>query len=195
MSSPTALPIRECFVGYADSITTIRRSAGGMCRSWACFTAIPATRAARSGSATYTDSPSGSISLNENGTVMIRPSNSGIATCVAASSGDSPSSLASHAARPLVRHNPCRIGTSRSASTPTSQASSSPPAPKVAGLVPPAASTVTTSASALRSSASRSGEAVRSDAVKIGSGRPPFASTAWQSTSTNAVFPAMWCAR
>ena len=61
--------------------------------------------------------------------------------------------------------------------------------------MPPAASTVTTRASALRSSASNSAEAVRSDAVKIGSGVAPCASIAWQSASTNAVFPAMWWAR
>ena len=59
--------------------------------------------------------PSSSISLNENGTVMIRPSNSGTATWVATSSGDSPSSLCCHCARELVRHRPCRIGTSSAA--------------------------------------------------------------------------------
>lgn len=36
------------------------------------------------------------ISLNENGTVMMRPSNSGTATWLATSSGDRPSSLAHH---------------------------------------------------------------------------------------------------
>ncbi len=52
VSSPTALPIRACLVGYALSISTIRLSAFGMCRSRAWRTAMPATRAARSGSGT-----------------------------------------------------------------------------------------------------------------------------------------------
>ena len=64
---------------------------------------------------------------------MIRPSNSGIATCAAASSGDSPSSLSAQARRLVVRHSACRIGTSSPASAPTSQASSSPPAARQRG--------------------------------------------------------------
>ena len=79
-------------------------------RSRACRTAIPATRAARSGSATYAGSPSSSISLKENGTVIRRPSNSGTAIWVAASSGETPSSFSSQAARGLVRQSAWRIG-------------------------------------------------------------------------------------
>jgi len=40
------------FGGFAEGISPIRRSAGGTCRSVAWRTAMPATRAARSGSAT-----------------------------------------------------------------------------------------------------------------------------------------------
>ena len=65
-----------------------------------------------------------------------------------------------------------------------SQASSSPPADAVAGFVPPAASTVTTSASASRSRSSRAGSAVRSEAQYSGIGRPPAASIASQRACT-----------
>src|SRR5712691_10980256 len=65
--------------------------------------------------------PSGPSSLNENGTVIRRPSNSGIATCIAASTGASAALEASHCARELVRHRPCSTGTSRLASTPAFQ--------------------------------------------------------------------------
>ncbi len=58
--------------------------------------------------------------------------------------GLSPSSLSRHWLRELVRHRPCRIGMSRAARCATFQLSSSPPADAVAGLSPPAASTVTT---------------------------------------------------
>ena len=79
--------------------------------------------------------------------MMIRPSNSGTATWVATSSGLIPSSEAAQEARSQVRQSPCRMGMSRAASARTSQASSSSPADAVAGLVPPAASTVVTRAS------------------------------------------------
>ena len=85
---------------------------------------MPATRAARSGSAAYTGMPSGPSSLKENGTEIRRPSNSGIATCIAASIGDSAASEASHTARELVRHMPWMTGTSSVASAPASQPSS-----------------------------------------------------------------------
>ena len=156
--------MRACLVGYADIISTIRLRALGMWRSRACRTAIPATRAARSGSGTYTVRPSASNSLKENGTVMSRPSNSGTATWVATSSGDSPSSLSAQVARLVVRQRPCRIGTSSAASSATSQASSSPPAEAPAGFVPPAASTVTTMASAAASVRRSAGSAWRSEA-------------------------------
>ena len=79
--------------------------------------------------------------------MMMRPSNSGTATCVATSSGDRPSSDSAQSLRLVVRHSPCRIGTSSPASLRTSQPSSSPPAEAFAGRVPPAASTVVMSAS------------------------------------------------
>lgn len=69
------------------------------------------------------------------------------------------------------------------------------PAPAVAGLVPPAARTVTTSASASRSVSSSAGSAVRSDEQNTGSARPPASSTASHRASTKSVFPAMWWAR
>lgn len=78
---------------------------------------------------------------------MIRPSNSGIAIWLAESSGVTPSSEASHSARELVRHRPWSTGMSSAAIRSTSQASSSPPALAEAGTEPPAASTVTISAS------------------------------------------------
>ena len=123
-----------------------------MCRSRACASAIPATRAARSGSATYSGTPSAPASLNENGTVISRPSNSGTATCIAASIGVSAADEAAHAARGEVRHSACSTGTSSAASAATSQASESPPALASPATVPPAASTVTISASAPASS-------------------------------------------
>src|SRR6476660_6142757 len=115
VSNPTALPMRACLVGYAENTSTTRFADAGIARSRACLTANPATRAQRSGSATYEIRPSSSISLNEKGTVMMRPSNSGTATWVATSSGDSPPSLSCHCARELVRHRPCRIGMSSAA--------------------------------------------------------------------------------
>ena len=171
-------------------MTAIRRCAVGICRNRPCRTAIPATRAQRSASGRYQGSPSSPISLKENGTVMIRPSNSGTATCVATSSGDIPSSLAAQLSRDEVRHKPCRIGTSRRASCSMFQLSSSPPADAVAGVAPPAARTVTTSASATASCASRSSGAVRSDAQKMGRARPPLSSMASHRAWMYAVFPA-----
>ena len=52
VSSPTAFPMRECLVGYAENTTPTRFSDAGTERSRACRTARPATRAQRSGSAT-----------------------------------------------------------------------------------------------------------------------------------------------
>ena len=45
MSSPTALPMRACLVGYADRTSAMRRSSGGVSRSRPVRTAMPATRA------------------------------------------------------------------------------------------------------------------------------------------------------
>ena len=120
---------------------------------------MPATRAARSGSVRYSGTPSGPISLNENGTVISRPSNSGTATCMAASIGLSAALEDCQAARDEVRHSACSTGTSRPASADTSQLSASPPALAPAATVPPAASTVTSTASAPASSAYTSGPA------------------------------------
>ena len=84
--------------------------------------------------------------------MISRPSNSGTATCIAASIGVSAADEAAHAARDEVRHSACSTGTSSAASAATSQASSSPPALASPATVPPAASTVTISASAPASS-------------------------------------------
>jgi hypothetical protein len=51
VSSPTALPMRACLVGKLDNITTTRRWAGGVWRSFAWRIASSATRSQRSGSA------------------------------------------------------------------------------------------------------------------------------------------------
>ena len=75
------------------------------------------------------------------------------------------------------------MGTSRAARALTSQASSSPPAEAVAGLVPPAASTVVINASQLPFYSSRSEGASRNEVVKIGWPMPPTASTASASAS------------
>ncbi len=116
--------------------------------------------------------------------MISRPSNSGTATWVATSSGERPSSLPAHVSRLVVRQSPCRIGTSSAASSATSQASSSPPADALAGFVPPAASTVTTMASAARSVCRSAGSACRSDAQNTGRAWPPASSTAVHSAST-----------
>ena len=127
--------------------------------------------------------------------MMIRPSNSGTATCVATSSGLMPSSEAAHDARSQVRQSPCKIGMSRAASARTSHASSSPPAAAVAGLVPPAASTVVIKASQVPRYSIRSEGASRNEVAKIGTPVPPAASTALASASMYATFPAAYWAR
>ena len=127
--------------------------------------------------------------------MMIRPSNSGTATWVATSSGLIPSSEEAQEARSQVRQSPCRMGMSKAASARTSQASSSSPAEAVAGLVPPAASTVVTRASRVPRKSIRSAGASRSEVAKMGTAAPPAASIASASASTYAVFPAVYWAR
>src|SRR5579875_270323 len=63
---------------------------------------------------------------------MSRPSNSGIATCVAASSGAKPLSEASQAAREEVAHTACRTGTSSASSTDASHSCQLSPTPSPA---------------------------------------------------------------
>lgn len=195
MSRPTALPTRECFVGYAVKTTASFLSGFGLCFNCACRTAIPATRAARSGSATYTGTSPSPCSLKENGTVISRPSNSGIATCIAASMGETAASDASQTARDDVRHSPWRTGTFRSASAPMSQASSSPPADASDARVPPAASTVATSASARPSSSYSPASALRSEPQYTGRALAPRSSIRSHRTSTKEVLPDSSCAR
>ena len=164
-------------------------------RAWR--TAIPASRAARSGSAAYLGIPSGPSSLNENGTVIRRPSNSGIATCIAASIGASAALDCSHCARELVRHSPCSTGTSNRARSPASQSLSPLTSP---AAEPPAASTVVMTAAAGLSRSARPASASsspvgRSDPQKTGNGIAPRCARAAQRVSTKAVFPASSCAR
>ena len=129
--------------------------------------------------------------------MISRPSNSGIATCIAASIGDNAAVDSSQAARDVVRHSPCSTGTSSSASAPASHASASPPALAVDATLPPAASTVVTSASApaSRSIGPAPGASPRSDPQYTGSALAPRASIASHSVSTNAVPPLSSCAR
>ena len=78
----------------------------------------------------------------------------------------------------------------------TSQASSSPPALAVLGLVPPAASTVTTRASRVPSASYRSSGAERSEVEKIGTPTAsPVASIASARACAKALFPLDSCAR
>jgi hypothetical protein len=107
--------------------------------------------------------------LNEKGTVISRPSNSGIATCMAASIGVSAADEAAHCSRELVRHSPCRTGTPRVASAPASQSPSAAPA----AFDPPAARTVVMTASAWPSRPISSGSGCRSEAQNTGKGLPP----------------------
>ncbi|MGX1408180.1 hypothetical protein RKD40_005793 [Streptomyces ambofaciens] len=124
-----------------------------------------------------------------------RPSNSGIATCIAASMGDRAASEASQAAREEVRQSPCSTGTFRSARAPMSHASSSPPAEACEACVPPAARTVATRASVRPSSSYSPGSAPRSEPQYTGSALAPRASIASHSVSTKAVLPLRWWAR
>ena len=78
----------------------------------------------------------------------------------------------------------------------TSQASSSPPADADAGVLPPAASTVTISASRVPSAAYRSSGAERSDPAKIGTPTAwSVASIASASACAKPEFPLASCAR
>ena len=121
-----------------------------------------------------------------------RPSNSGIATCIAASIGASAAFEASHCARELVRQRPCSTGTSRLASMPASQSLSLVAS---AAAEPPAASTVVITAWAGASRAASPASAERSEPQKMGSGVAPCSARAAQRVSTKAVFPDSSCAR
>jgi len=86
--------------------------------------------------------------LNENGTVITRPSNSGMATCMATSIGANPAALADHTPLGDVAAMACTTGTSSSAS---GLAQPSSPSSE------PAASTVVMTASHGRRNSSVSG--------------------------------------
>ena len=118
-----------------------------------------------------------------------------MATCIAASIGVSAASEPDHAGRDEVRHSPCTTGMSSPANVSTDQASSSPPAEASEARVPPAASTVTISASHRRSSAVRPSSTARSEAAYTGNGVPPDEETASHKVSTKPVLPDRACAR
>ena len=149
--------------------------------------ARPAARAGRSArrrarSAGARASPSSSGSLNENGTPMMRPSNSGIATCIAASSGVRPASDASQRCRDVVAHSAWMTGTSSASSA--SACHSSP------ACEPPLASTVVISASISPSSSSSAGRVAAQRVAPHGRRLAAGAlDRAAHSASTNAVFP------
>ena len=146
MSRPTALPSRLRLVGYADSTRATRRSPTGIDRSRASATANPATLATRSGTVRYAlteaprRSPSSTSSLKEKGTEMMRPSNSGMATDMATSTGDRPIGASTHERASVVAQIAWTTGTSSDASVPGSQHSRD-------SAIDPAAKTVVTTAS------------------------------------------------
>ena len=86
------------------------------------------------------------------------------------------------------------IGMSSADIRATSHASSSPPALALDGTLPPAASTVTISASSVPNASYRSSGAERSDPAKMGTPTAwPVASTASASAWAKAVLPlASW---
>ena len=86
---------------------------------------------------------------------MMRPSNSGIATCIAASSGFRPASESSQRARLVVAQSAWMTGTPSASSA--SACHSSP------ACEPPLASTVVISASISPSSSSSAGASPRSE--------------------------------
>ena len=96
VSRPTALPTRACLVGKEESTIAVRCSRA-VERPQPRVADREAARAGRSArgrarSAAPRTARSSIGSLKETGTPMMRPSNSGIATCIAASSGVRPES-------------------------------------------------------------------------------------------------------
>ena len=131
----------------------------------------------------------------------MRPSNSGIATCMAASSGVSPAGDVAHAARLLVAHTAWITGTSSAASASARQVLQSawPSTAASAAVDPPEASTVVTSASMRpcksSSAATRPSASGRSEYAHTHSAFAPATSSASASASTKAVFPVTRCER
>jgi hypothetical protein len=130
-----------------------------------------------------------------------------MATCIAASIGESAAFEFCHVAYEVVVAMPWITGMPSSRSAPTSQASSSPPALASAAMAPPPASTVAIRESQPRRRPSRSplvsepepepgaDRSERSEEQKMGRAFAPERSTASQSSSTNPVFPDSSCAR
>ncbi len=135
-------------------------------------------------------------SLKDSGTVTIRPSNSGMATFMAVSSGFRPRLDSAHAPRAMPLATAWITGTpSRSSAVTFPPGSVTPPA----FTSPSANDSVLTSASTRPSiGASASGKpsscALRLD-VNTASAFTPAASSASSSASTKAVLPLSRCAR
>ena len=123
-SSPTALPICDALLLELVNMKATRFSALGTRLRRAARHAMPAMRATRSGSGSYSTASPGMPAvraLNDSGTVMMRPSNSGSTTFIAASSGLRPRADCSHCGRVMPLVIACSTGTSSCSSTPTDQ--------------------------------------------------------------------------
>src|ERR1700722_15593960 len=141
VSSPTAFPNLLRLVGYAESTRATLRSSVGTELNEASLAASSATRSTRSGRDLYAviaaprrRSSASTVSLNETGTETIRPSNSGIATAIATSTGVSPVLESSQTDPGEVAQIAWMTGTSSMASEPGSQdsvSSSNEPAARV----------------------------------------------------------------
>ena len=131
-SSPTALPICEALLLELVNTKAMRLSALLRCLSRAKRAAIPAIRVTRSAIGSYSINSFGSpfaLALNDIGTVMMRPSNSGKTTFMAASSGLRPRVDSRHCASVMPLVMACNTGTLSCSKTDTDQP---------AGVVPPA---------------------------------------------------------
>ena len=194
-SRPTAFPTCDALLVELVNTKANRFSKFGLCRSLASRSAIPASRSVRSGSATCRlTSPS--CSLKANGTEMMRPSNSGIATFMAVSSGFRPRALVSHGPRPPPSVMPCTTGAPSRASAETfSPAAVMPPA----FTSPMAKDRVEINTSACRSNANAFGSPAAStsfsDVVNTGRASAPASSSVSISVSMKAVLPLRACAR
>lgn len=175
----------------------MRRSRFGKWRSLARRDAIPATRLARSSCAIYKlSAPTAFRSLKETGTVMMRPSNSGIATFTAVSRALSPRRDPSHAPRGIPLAIAWITGMPR-----CSRESTASPANVTAPVFtsPSANESVEISTSALPSkNLNAVGLPPSFDfrlEVKTQSGLTPFRSSACESVSMKPVLPLSRCAR
>jgi hypothetical protein len=204
--------MRDAFAVEFVSTNAIRFSAFGFRRNAACRSASRTTRSIRSATGAYRgEAGSESVipdSLKETGTVMIRPSNSGMATFMAVSSGPSPRPEVSHAVRLAEAVIACKTGTPRAVRWPTAQ----PPSVGPSGLTLPIAKLIVVIIASQRASANglrnevtpegalppgvcRPSASSLEPVVKTGTAFAPWCSMARMSASTKAVFPERRCAR